>query len=130
MSKLTAAFAHARALPLFVGTVDAEVDDADPVPVTALEDLCAVVLHATNDAGTNPTLAAKVQHADAEDGDFEDVPGGAFEALDDQDSLQVLTLNAAALKPWVKIYFGAPGGTDNPAYTAAASLLGVDKVRG
>jgi hypothetical protein len=91
-----------------------------------------IVLTALNTAGTNPTLALKLQNSAAADTGQEDISGKAFTGLTttNVNGIQTMELDTAELTlgKWVNIY-STIGGTDNPAYTVAVAVIGRKQVQ-
>jgi hypothetical protein len=83
----------------------------------------ALVLQSLNTAGTNPTLAIKLQTSDTTtSGDFADVSGAAYTGLTTAASAQKLVVNKDQLKRYIRFNFDI-GGTDTPAYTLGITGL-------
>jgi hypothetical protein len=76
-------------------------------------------------AGTTPTLNAKVQHCDTEEGEFTDSGVAFAEITDEAESLQFRVLDPTAVKRWIKL-IGVIAGTDTPTFVCEAALLGVE----
>jgi hypothetical protein len=101
--------------------------DGTALDIQAYEGSVLVILAASAAiAGTDPTLAVKVQHADTEGGTYADVPGGAFAGITDTAGHEVLVLNADNLKRWVKVV-GTIGGTSSPEFAFGVSIAGLHK---
>jgi len=77
-------------------------------------------------AGTNPTLAVKLQHCDTSGGSYTDVSGGGFTSYTTTGSLQTLVLDASVLKRYVEFNFDI-GGTMSPSFPVGACLVGQKK---
>jgi hypothetical protein len=91
-----------------------------------------LVLTARNTAGTNPTLALKVQNSAAADTGQADISGKAFTGLTttNVNGVQTMELDTAAmtLGKYVNIH-GTIGGTDNPAYVVSVVVIGRKQVQ-
>jgi hypothetical protein len=83
-------------------------------------------------AGTNPTLAVKVQECDTSGGTYADVdPALAFATVTGaaNGGVQALKMNFSALKRFIKVV-PTLGGTSTPTFTFGVTLRGRKKVFG
>lgn len=91
-----------------------------------------VTLTARNTAGTNPTLALKLQNSAAADTGQTDITGKAFTGLTttNVNGVQTMELDTAELTlgKYVNVH-GTIGGTDNPAYVVAVVVQGRKQVQ-
>lgn len=97
------------------------------VDISAYDGQVMFVLNTLNTAGTNPTLAAKLQHSDVIGSGYTDVTGGGFTAAAAVATAQKIALNSDNLKKYVRVDFDI-GGTDTPAYSVSANIIGPKKV--
>lgn len=89
---------------------------ANPSAAKNYDGQIAFLMDALNTAGTNPTLAVKLQHSD-DDVTYTDVTGGGFTSLSgaSQSSQQKVVVQANALKRYVQVNYDI-GGTNTPKY--------------
>lgn len=121
------ALAQADLLTLAASASRATNLDGTTIDIGAYEGSCVITLNSSAaTAGTNPTLDVKLQHCDTEGGTYADVTGGAFAQVTSAASHQKLLVNANSLKRWVKAV-GTLGGTNSPAFTYGAGLVGLKK---
>lgn len=75
-------------------------------------------------AGASPTLNCKLQTSDTSNADFADVTGAAFtEVTDAADITQMITVQAAALKKYVRVVCTI-GGTSTPTFGFGVAMVG------
>lgn len=96
------------------------------VDISAYDGVGLFILDGVNVAGTNPTLAMKLQHSD-DDSDYADVTGGGFTGLTGAaHTAQALALNIGSLKKYVRVVKDI-GGTDTPEYYAGVLMIAMKK---
>lgn len=113
-----------------IGTVNADGQttgiDLGPAGASGpnYEGQIAFLLHAVNTAGTNPTLAIKLQHSDESGANYTDVTGGGFTGLTTTtvNGLQKVVVKRENLKRYVRLDYDI-GGTDSPAYTLSCQAV-------
>lgn len=90
-----------------------------------------IVLTALNTAGTNPTLALKLQNSAAADTGQVDISGKAFTGLTttNVNGTQTMELDMAemTLGKYVNVH-GTIGGTDSPSYAVSVVVIGRTQV--
>ncbi|WKZ15435.1 MAG: hypothetical protein QY317_16185 [Candidatus Jettenia caeni] len=101
------------------------------VDVSAYEGNAIIVLDsALADAGTNPTLDAKITHCDTSDGTYTDISGAAFaQVTDAADSTQKIIVNLDSVKKYIKADYTI-GGTDTPKFSFSVNLFALKKYNG
>jgi hypothetical protein len=75
-------------------------------------------------AGSGATLAFKVKHATSSGGTYNDVSGGGFTTVANAAAQQIIYLNKAALRRFIKLDIVATG---SPSAAVSASVVGFKK---
>lgn len=86
----------------------------------------AVILSASNQSGTTPTLDVKLQTSATVDGTYADISGATFTQVTTTDGQQVITLDIDSIATDFVRAVGTLAGT-SPVYEYSASLVGFSK---
>jgi len=103
----------------------ATIDSGNGVDISQFIGNLKVIMMVGDDSGTDPTLAAKIEHSDSESSGFTDAPNGAFEEIDgsDDDSHQAIMLDTRALKKYIR-FVGTLGGSSDPKFFLSVVAVG------
>ncbi len=101
--------------------------NSSALDLDGLEGEIAVILDVSAPvAGTNPSIACKLQHCDTSGGSYSDVTGGGFTTVTDTASAQKISLNKNEIKRYVKLNYDI-SGTDSPQYLVSSKIVGLKK---
>ncbi len=127
IAALAFAGGHANQLTYSVLKANAVVTGTDAsgtqLDIGAYEGPIAVILDVAA-AGSGATLAFKVKHATSSGGTYNDVSGGGFTTVVNAAAQQIIYLNKAALRRFIKLDIVATG---SPSAATSASVVGFKK---
>ena len=125
MSNTVNALAQAAGLTLAESDERNADLDGTAIDLQAYEGVGLFSLNSGAGTGTAPKLAAKLQHCATSGGTYADVTGGGFADVEDAAVLEILKLNVANLKRYVKLIGTLTGTT--PVFDYGAEFIGIKK---